>query len=119
MAIGKLGGKNGDLKCQNCGNLRYPLQPLCIDCWGKENPGRGVRNSRGVVIQQKLPYNVFMATQFAANMVREGKPLFQAITIASKYYEVEWKDVQYAMAQRSARNRKFDQEPKKQEHERA
>lgn len=105
MAVHRLGGKNGDLRCGRCGKPRWPGQDLCPDCWGQGHD-RGTRNTRGVVIQEKLPKELWQAAEFAASMIRNGTPFHRAVVIAAKYYKVEASEVQRALAQRSGRNRR-------------
>jgi hypothetical protein len=102
----KLGGKNGDLTCEKCGKLRWPKSLLCPDCWEKENPGRGTLNSKGTVLQQLLPKDVWQATNFAASLISQGKHPVEAVRIAATYYKVPRSEVHSALSQRSARNRK-------------
>lgn len=102
----KLGGANGKLRCSECEKLRWPGCPLCPDCWGRQNEGRGTRNHQGTVIQQKLPKEVWLATQFAASMTHKGTPFHRAVVTAARYYKVEPEQVQSALAQRSGRNQK-------------
>jgi hypothetical protein len=106
MTAIKLGGKNGDLTCEQCGKLRWPKTQLCPDCWAKANPGRGTRNSKGTVVQQMLPKDVWQATNFAASLVQKGKHPAEAVRIASGYYKVSRDEVHSALSQRSGRSQK-------------
>jgi hypothetical protein len=74
MTVHRLGGANGSHTCEKCGKPRWPQVPLCPQCWAEQNPGRGTRNSRDVVIQERLPKDLWSAVQFAASMVHKGTP---------------------------------------------
>jgi|SRR5215813_12653383 len=111
MTTIKLGGKNGNLVCAQCSKPRWPNSKLCPDCWQKENPGRGTRTSKGTVVQQLLPKDVWQATNFAASLVQKGKHPAEAVCIASGYYKVPSADVQSALSQRSGRSQKGKKRP--------
>ena len=101
--VPRLGGVNGDLICEKCGALRWPNSTLCPACWGKEN-NNGTRNSRGDVIQARLPTDVWSAVEFAASMLHKGEPHAKAVRVASTYYKVNATEVRAALSQRSGRN---------------
>jgi hypothetical protein len=103
-AVPKMGGVDGALTCAECSAPRWETHELCPDCWGKRNDG-GTRNRQGVVIQARLPKKVWMATNFASQMLRDGTWRTVAIRRAASYYGVAYEDVQSAMSQRSGRSR--------------
>ncbi len=102
-AVPLLGGVNGDLACVRCGKPRWSTSDLCPACWGKDNEG-GTRNSRGDVIQARLPKDVWLAVQFAANMLRKGDSHSRAVRVAAGYYHVDPAEVRSGLSQRSGRN---------------
>lgn len=106
MTTIKLGGANGHLTCEKCGNLRWPGSKLCGDCYGLENPGHGTRNRSGLVVQQRLSTELWQAVNFAGSMIRKGQPFHKAVVVAARYYHVDADEVQKALAQRSGRSRK-------------
>jgi len=101
--VPRLGGVDGNLTCEKCGALRWPNGTLCPTCWGRENDN-GTRNSRGDVIQARLPKDVWSAVEFAASMLRKGDTHAKAVRVASTYYKVEAADVRAGLSQRSGRN---------------
>ena len=107
MAIKKLGGKNGNLKCEanECKNLRYAGVKLCPDCYSKSND-KGIRNSKNRIINAKLPMGLWLATNFASKLIRQDKNYHEAIKISADYYKVDKSDLRSAMSQRSGLNRK-------------
>ena len=107
MAIKKLGGKNGNLKCETdgCKKLRYAGTKLCPDCYSKSND-KGFRNSKNRIINAKLQKDLWQATNFASKLIRQGKNYHEAIKISAGYYKVDKSDLRSAMAQRSGLNRK-------------
>lgn len=54
---------------------------------------------------------VLRATNFAAQLRREGKYLGEAIRIASRYYKVEYADVQRALASRGGKAHRGTKRP--------
>jgi hypothetical protein len=58
------------------------------------------------VIQALLPKDLWKATNFAANMMRDGTCRSRAIKISASYYGVEYSDLQSALSQRSGRTQK-------------
>ncbi len=101
----KLGGAHGTLHCEECDALRWPNSKLCPNCWAKAHPDQGTRNKRGVVIQQRLPRDVWQAANFAGSLIRKGKHPNEAARIAAGYYSVEAAQVRSAVSQRSGRSR--------------
>ncbi len=111
MSVHRLGGANGTLRCA-CGKPRWPNSELCPQCWGEQHQGHGTRNSREVVIQERLPKDLWMAVNFASSMIRKGTPFHTGVVRAANYYKVDPSDVQRALAQRSGRNRTGKQQRK-------
>lgn len=107
MSIPLLGGKKGNLICQepNCNKKRYAHAKFCPDHYSK-NTDKGLRNSRNQIINARLPKILWMATNFAAKMVRDGKPYFESTKISASYYKVNLSDLRSAMSQRVGLNRR-------------